>query len=221
MGRISDAITREYNSALQRHQDSLTDGLKKVVDAFEKNKFVQTSPEKALERRALTEAEEISILRNEITRVLRSATGLASAGFAQKAENERAVVDILMVLIPKKLFEELMSDHLDWESKIKPASNDHGETPRSGLTVKNPRQARTPQMASPRTTNNLSKNFNKRFQELETHQRSGHFLSGEISEVAEKVWRLSQLWMIFLDGVDLGFNIDHELYRDISDLAYS
>lgn len=129
MGRISDAITREYNSALQRHQDSLTDGLQKVVDAFEKNKNGQTSPEKVLEQRALTEAEEISVLRNEITRVLRSATGLASAGFAQKAENERAVVDILMALIPKELFEELMSDHLDWESRIKPASNDHGETP--------------------------------------------------------------------------------------------
>ena len=69
--------------------------------------------------------------------------------------------------------------------------------------------------------NNLSKNFNKRFQELETHRRSGHFLSGEISEVAEKVWRLSQLWMIFLDGDDLGFTQDHELYSQISDLANS
>ena len=69
--------------------------------------------------------------------------------------------------------------------------------------------------------NFLVKNFNKRFQELETHQRSGHFLSGEISEVAKKVWQLSQLLMIFLDGDDLGFTQDHELHQHISDLANS
>ena len=69
--------------------------------------------------------------------------------------------------------------------------------------------------------NNLFKNFKERYQELEDHQRSGHFLSGEFSEVAEKVWNLSQLWMIFLDGDDLSFTQDHELYRHISDLANS
>jgi len=129
MGQISDAITREYNSALERHQDSFSVGLKKVVDTFEKNKYIQISPENDPERRALTEAEEIAILRNEITRFLRSATGLASAGFAQRAENERAVVDFLMALIPKGLIEELMSEHLEWESKIRSVSKNHRATP--------------------------------------------------------------------------------------------
>ena len=129
MGQISDAIAREYNSALERHQDSFSVGLKKVVDTFEKNKYVQISPENDPERRALTEAEEIAILRNEITRFLRSATGLASAGFAQRAENERAVVDFLMALIPKGLIKELMSEHLEWESKIRSVSKNHRATP--------------------------------------------------------------------------------------------
>jgi hypothetical protein len=130
MGQISDAITREYNSALERHQDSFSVGLKKVVDTFEKNKYIQISPENDPERRALTEAEEIAILRNEILRFLRSATGLASAGFAQKAEDERAIVDFLMAFFPKGLIEELMSEHLEWESKIRPGRK------RGGLRTK-------------------------------------------------------------------------------------
>jgi len=69
--------------------------------------------------------------------------------------------------------------------------------------------------------NNLFKNFKERYQELENRQRSGHFLSGELSEVAEKVWNLSQLWMIFLDGDDLSFTLDNELYQQISKLANS
>jgi hypothetical protein len=67
--------------------------------------------------------------------------------------------------------------------------------------------------------NFLGKNFPQRFQELENHHRSGLFLSGEISEVAERIWKLSQLWMILLDGDDLDFTQDHDLYRRISDLA--
>ena len=43
--------------------------------------------------------------------------------------------------------------------------------------------------------NILGKNFPQRFQELNNHHRSGHFLSGELSEVAERIWKLSQLWM--------------------------
>jgi hypothetical protein len=69
--------------------------------------------------------------------------------------------------------------------------------------------------------NFLAENFHQRFQELENHHRSGLFLSGDISEVAERIWKLSQLWMIFLDGDDLSFTQDHELYRHISDLANS
>ena len=77
------------------------------------------------------------------------------------------------------------------------------------------------QAKDPKMLNFLAKNFHQRFQELENHYRSGLFLSGEISEVAERIWKLSQLWMIFLDGDDLSFTQDHELYRHISDLANS
>ena len=69
--------------------------------------------------------------------------------------------------------------------------------------------------------NFLGKNFPQKFQKLENHHRSGHFLSGEISEVAERIWKLSQLWMIFLDGDDPDFTQDHYLYLRISDLANS
>ena len=69
--------------------------------------------------------------------------------------------------------------------------------------------------------NILGENFPQRFQELENHHRSGLFLSGGISEVSERIWKLSQLWMIFLDGDDLAFTQDHDLYRHISDLANS
>jgi len=77
------------------------------------------------------------------------------------------------------------------------------------------------QAKDPKMMNFLAENFHQRFQELENHYRSGHFLSGKISEVAERIWKLSQLWMIFLDGDDLFFTQDHELYRHISDLANS
>ena len=69
--------------------------------------------------------------------------------------------------------------------------------------------------------NNLSKNFPQRFGELEKHRQSGNFLSGDLDEVAERVWKLSQLWMIFLDGDDLSFTQDHELYFQISKVANS
>ena len=69
--------------------------------------------------------------------------------------------------------------------------------------------------------NILGENCPQRFQELENHHRSGQFLSGEISEVSERIWKLSQLWMIFFDGDDLFLTQDHELYRHISDLANS
>jgi hypothetical protein len=77
------------------------------------------------------------------------------------------------------------------------------------------------QAKDPKLMNFLAENFHQRFQELENHHRSGLFLSGDISEVAERIWKLSQLWMIFLDGDDLSFTQDHELYRHISDLANS
>jgi|688.fasta_scaffold110122_1 hypothetical protein len=220
MGQISDAITREYNSALERHQDSFSVGLKKVVDTFEKNKYIQISPENDPERRALTEAEEIAILRNEILRFLRSATGLASAGFAQKAEDERAIVDFLMAFFPKGLIEELMSEHLEWESKIRSVSKNHRATPGPRQTLEK-KTATDSHKIAPRLGARIGKNFPQRFQELNNHHRSGHFLSGELSEVAERIWKLSQLWMIFLDGVDLAFTQDHDLYRHISDLANS
>lgn len=77
------------------------------------------------------------------------------------------------------------------------------------------------QAKDPKLMNVLGKTFPQRFQELENHHRSGRFLSGEISEVSERIWKLSQLWMIFLDGDDLAFTQDHVLYRHISDLANS
>ena len=220
MGRISDAITREYNSALERHQDSFSVGLKKVVDTFEKNKSVQMSPENYPERQALTEAEEISILRNEILRFLRSATGLASAGFAQKAEDERAIVDFLMALFPNGLIEELMSEHLEWESRIRSVSKNRRATP-GPRKIREKKTSTDSNKIASRLGVKLGNNFPQRFQELENHHRSGQFLSGELSEVAERIWKLSQLWMIFLDGDDLSFTQDHELYRHISDLANS
>ena len=69
--------------------------------------------------------------------------------------------------------------------------------------------------------NNLSKNFRERFRELEKHHQSGNFLSGDLDEVAERVWKLSQLWMIFLDGDEMSFTQDHELYKQIAKAANS
>lgn len=61
--------------------------------------------------------------------------------------------------------------------------------------------------------------FPKRAEELRAHARNGGNLSGPIEKVAEGIWSLSQLWLVFLDGDDFGLTDDRAIYDQIVSLA--
>jgi hypothetical protein len=61
--------------------------------------------------------------------------------------------------------------------------------------------------------------FPGRADELRDHLRKGGKLSGPIKDVADRVWSLSQLWMVFLDGDDFMLTRDRGIYDQIVSLA--
>jgi len=65
----------------------------------------------------------------------------------------------------------------------------------------------------------LENAFPRRAEELRNHVRNGGKLSGPIEDVAVRIWSLSQLWLVFLDGDDFGLTDDRGIYDHIVSLA--
>jgi len=84
-----------------------------------------------------------------------------------------------------------------------------------------PAGCRLSQQRQGTNVNKLQQHFPKRAEELRKLAVSGSNSSGTFEEISEEVWTLSQLWLTFLDGDDLGFTVDSDIYRQIVDLANS
>ena len=67
----------------------------------------------------------------------------------------------------------------------------------------------------------LENAFPRRAEELRNHARSGGKLSGPIEDVAARIWSLSQLWLVFLDGDDFGLTKDRGIYDHVVSMAHT
>jgi len=67
----------------------------------------------------------------------------------------------------------------------------------------------------------LVRHFPKRADELRARARSITDPPPDLNISADKIWRLSQLWLTFLDGEDFGLTIDEGIYREVKQLANS
>ncbi len=67
----------------------------------------------------------------------------------------------------------------------------------------------------------LENAFPRRAEELRNHVRSGGKLSGPIEDVAARIWSLSQLWLVFLDGDDFGLTKDRGIYDHVVSMAHT
>ena len=67
----------------------------------------------------------------------------------------------------------------------------------------------------------LENAFPRRAEELRNHVRNGGKLSGPIEDVAVRIWSLSQLWLVFLDGDDFGLTDDRAIYDHVVSMAHT
>jgi hypothetical protein len=63
--------------------------------------------------------------------------------------------------------------------------------------------------------------FPHRAEQLRSHARNGGKLSGPIEDVAARIWSLSQLWLVFLDGDDFGLTQDRGIYDHVVSMAHT
>jgi acyl carrier protein len=56
-------------------------------------------------------------------------------------------------------------------------------------------------------------------EKLKMYLKSGGEITGSIDEVANKIWRLGQGWLVFFDGADFEFTKDRDLHALILGLA--